>query len=313
MLPLPEAKSPPEAASLYQSLIVRRIAGRLRSTFRATWLPAAAAALLTTACATATAPTLERASLRAMPADVDVAAAVHVAALRAPLAAVVQAADVPVPEWLLQRLVVVVAGVYGGAEPGYLLWMRGVDVDPGMGAMLLLDPGWFYIDRPFPHFRSEDQAVMLTGSDSLLMTNLPLDRVERAFDTAEFVLPADIAITQEPLDLLLVIPDLAGAIRGLAADSPLSPLAERSQPEFTWVAGTAAADGLQFVGALRAPHEGVARVLAAVAGGSPVLTGVRLQADGVWVRLDGLMPFERMVDVAGILLNPQPAAAEDGL
>ena len=302
---------PQPAGLLYQPLAVRRIAGRLRPTAGPRWLPAAAAALLTAACATGP-PSLERANLSSMPADVDVAAAVHVAALRAPVTAVVRAADLPVPDWLLQRLVVVVAGVYGGAEPGYLFWMRGVRVDPGMGALLLLHPDWFYVDRPYPHYRSGGQAVLLTGRDSLVMTNLPLDRVERAFDVAEFALPAGVPMTQDRLDLLLVIPDLAAAIRGLAADSPLTPVTDRSQPEFTWVAGTAAADGLQLTGALRTPHAGVARVLAAAAGGSPALTGVRLRADGTWVRLDGQMPFERLIDAAGILLDVQgEGSAED--
>ncbi len=255
------------------------------------------------ACAT-TPPSLERASLSAMPADVDVAAAVHVAALRAPLTAVAEAADLPLPEWLLERLVVVVAGVYGGAEPGYLFWMRGVDVDPGMGALLLLHPDWFYVDQPYPHYRSRDRAVLLTGRDSLVMTNLPLDRVQRAFDAAEFMLPADVTIAQHPLDLLLVIPDLAGAIGELAADSPLSTVVGRSQPEFTWVAGVAAPDGLRLSGGLRTPLAGVARVLAAAAGRSPALAGVRLQADGVWVTFDGLMPFDRVIDVAGAMLDP---------
>lgn len=298
---------------LYQRLAERRIAGRLRSTFGFLWLPAAGAVLMTAACATPTPPSLERASIGAMPADVDVAAAVHVAALRAPLSEVVRTVDLPLPEWLLERLVVVVAGVYGGAEPGYLVWMRGVDVDPGMGALLLLHPDWFYVDRPYPHYRSGDRAVLLTGRDSLVMTNLPLRRVERAFDDAEFLLPAGVAITQQPLDLLLVIPDLTGAIVGLAADSPLSTLAERSRLEFTWVAGTAAPEGLRLSGALRTPHAGLARVLAAAAGRSPALTGVDLQADGTWVRLDGLMPFERMIDVAGVVLDlQQEGAAEAG-
>ena len=185
---------------MYQRLLERRIAGRL-------WSLAAGAVLMTAACAT-TPPSLARASLSAMPADVDVAVAVHVAALRAPLTEVVRAADLPLPEWLLERLVVVVAGVYGGAEPGYLFWMRGVAMDPGMGAQLLLSPDWFYVERPYPHYRSDDAAVVLLGRDSLVMTNLPLGRVQRAFDAEEFELPADVTIAQHPLDILLVIPDL---------------------------------------------------------------------------------------------------------
>lgn len=281
---------------LYQRLLDRRIAGRL-------WSLAAGAVLMTTACAT-TPPSLARASISAMPADVDVAVAVHVAVLRAPLAEVVRAADLPLPEWLLERLAVVIAGVYGGAEPGYLFWMRGVAMDPGMGAQLLLSPDWFYVERPYPHYRSDDAAVVLLGGDSLVMTNLPLGRVRRAFDAEEFVLPADVTIAQDPLDLLLVIPDLTGAIGELAADSPLRVLTESFPVEFTWVAGTAERDGLRLSGALDTPHAGLARVLAAAAGGSPALAGVRLQADGTWVRLDGLMRFERVIDAARIMLDP---------
>lgn len=290
---------------MYQRLLERRIAGRL-------WSLAAGAVLMTAACAT-TPPSLARASLSAMPADVDVAVAVHVAALRAPLTEVVRAADLPLPEWLLERLVVVVAGVYGGAEPGYLFWMRGVAMDPGMGAQLLLSPDWFYVERPYPHYRSDDAAVVLLGRDSLVMTNLPLGRVQRAFDAEEFVLPADVTIAQHPLDLLLVIPDLTGAIGELAADSPLSALTESFPAEFTWVAGTAERDGLRLSGALDTPHAGLARVLAAAAGGSPALAGVRLQADGTWVRLDGLMRFERVIDAARAMLDPQgPDREENG-
>lgn len=266
---------------------------------------------MTTACAT-TPPSLARASLSAMPADVDVAVAVHVAALRAPLAEVVRAADLPLPEWLLERLAVVIAGVYGGAEPGYLFWMRGVAMDPGMGAQLLLSPDWFYVERPYPHYRSDDAAVLLLGRDSLVLTNLPLDRVQRAFDAEAFELPANVTIAQDPLDLLLVIPDLTGAIGELAADSSLSALTESFPAGFTWVAGAAERDGLRLSGALDTPHAGLARVLAAAAGRSPALAGVRMQADGTWVRLDGLMRYERVIDVARTMIDPQGRDREDG-
>ncbi len=254
------------------------------------------------ACAT-TPPSFGRASLSAMPADVDVALAVRVPALRAPLAMVVEQAEVPLPEWLLERVVVAVAGVYVGVEPGYLIWMQGVDLDRGMAARLLISPEWFYRAEPYPHYRSTDAAALLPGGDVLVMTNLPLGRVQRAFDAQAFPLTADAAIKEGAVDLLLVVPDLAGTIVELAADSELAALAEAFPAEHVWVAGNAAGDGLALSGALSTGDPNLARLLAALAGRIPALADVRLQADGAWVRLAGLMRYEQIIGVASVMLD----------
>ncbi len=255
------------------------------------------------AAACASTPSLDRASLGAMPADVDVAVAAHVAALRAPLAAVVEEAEVPVPGWLFERLAVVVAGVYVGPEPGYLIWMRGVDLDRGMTALLLLSPDWFYVAAPFPHYRSADAAAWLPGGNVLVMTNLPLDRVQRAFDAAAFSLPADVTIEEGDVDFLLVVPDLTDAIDRLVPDSGLDLITEVFPTEDVWLAGTASADGLVIAGAMRTVDPNLARLLAAFASGQLTLADVRLRADGTWVRLAGLMRHDELTAVARTMLN----------
>ena len=277
------------------------------------WVPASlGAALMIVACAT-TPPSFGRASLSAMPADVDVALAVRVPALRAPLAAVVDEAEVPLPEWLFERVAVIVAGVYVGAERGYLIWMQGVDLDRGMAARLLISPEWFYVAEPYPHYRSADAAVLLPGGDVLVMTNLPLGRVQRAFDAEAFSLPAD-ATLDEGTDLLLVVPDLAGTIAVLAADSALGLLAEAFPAEDLWLAGNAAGDGLVASGALRTGDPNLARLLAALAGKIPGLADVLLRSDGTWVRLAGLMRYEHLIGVARVMLDPEgfrPAGTDE--
>jgi hypothetical protein len=291
---------------LYQRIIrrrtaTRRSAARLRSRFAWTRSFAAIGAAVIAACAST--PSLDRASLGAMPADVDVAVAAHVAALRAPLAAVVEEAKVPVPGWLLERLAFVIAGVYVGPEPGYLIWMRGVDLDRGMTARLLLSPDWFYVAAPFPHYRSADAAAWLPGGNVLVMTNLPLDRVQRAFDAAAFSLPDDVTIEEGDVDLLLVVPDLTGAIDRLVPDSGLDLVTEVFPTEDVWLAGTASADGLVIAGAMRTVDRNLARLLAAFAGGQLTLADVRLRADGTWVRLAGLMRHDELMAAARAMLN----------
>ena len=278
------------------------------------WLPASlGAVLMTTACATVP-PSLGGAGLSAMPADVDVAVVVRVPALRAPLAAVVDEAEVPLPEWLFERVAVVVAGVYVGAERGYLIWMQGVDLDRGMAARLLISPKWFYVAEPYPHYRSADAAVLLPGGDVLVMTNLPLGRVERAFDAEAFSLPADATLEEGTVDLLLVVPDVAGTIAVLAADSALGLLAEAFPAEDLWLAGTAAGDGLVASGALRTGDPNLARLLAALAGKIPGLADVLLRSDGTSVRLAGLMRYEHLIGVARVMLDPEgfrPAGTDE--
>ncbi|MCY4375076.1 MAG: hypothetical protein OXC31_15045 [Spirochaetaceae bacterium] len=272
------------------------------------------AAVMTAACAS-TPPSLARASLGAMPADVDVAVAARVAALRAPIAAVVEQAQVPVPGWLLERLAVVVAGVYVGAEPGYLIWMRGVALDRGMTARLLLSPDWFYVGAPFPHYRSADAAAWLAGGDVLVMTNLPLDRVQRAFDAEAFSLPADVAIEERDADVLLVVPDLTDAIDRMVPDSGLDLVTEVFPTQDVWLSGTASADGLVIAGAMRTVDRNLARLLAAFASGQLTLADVRLRADGTWVRLAGLMRHDELMDVARAMLNLEelgPAGGSEG-
>ena len=278
------------------------------------WLRASlGAVLMTTACATVP-PSLGGAGLSAMPADVDVAVVVRVPALRAPLAAVVDEAEVPLPEWLFERVVVVVAGVYVGAERGYLIWMQGVDLDRGMAARLLISPKWFYVAEPYPHYRSADAAVLLPGGDVLVMTNLPLGRVQRAFDAEAFSLPADATLEEGTVDLLLVVPDVAGTIAVLAADSALGLLAEAFPAEDLWLAGNAAGDGLVASGALRTGDPNLARLLAALAGKIPGLADVLLRSDGTWVRLAGLMRYEHLIGVARVMLDPEgfrPAGTDE--
>ena len=278
------------------------------------WLPASlGAVLMTTACATVP-PSLGGAGLSAMPADVDVAVVVRVPALRAPLAAVVDGAEVPLPEWLFERVAVVVAGVYVGAERGYLIWMQGVDLDRGMAARLLISPKWFYVAEPYPHYRSADAAVLLPGGDVLVMTNLPLGRVQRAFDAEAFSLPADATLEEGTVDLLLVVPDVAGTIAVLAADSALGLLAEAFPAEDLWLAGNAAGDGLVASGALRTGDPNLARLLAALAGKIPGLADVLLRSDGTWVRLAGLMQYEHLIGVARVMLDPEgfrPAGTDE--
>ena len=278
------------------------------------WLPASlGAVLMTTACVTVP-PSLGGAGLSAMPADVDVAVVVRVPALRAPLAAVVDEAEVPLPEWLFERVAVVVAGVYVGAERGYLIWMQGVDLDRGMAARLLISPKWFYVAEPYPHYRSADAAVLLPGGDVLVMTNLPLGRVQRAFDAEAFSLPADATLEEGTVDLLLVVPDVAGTIAVLAADSALGLLAEAFPAEDLWLAGTAAGDGLVASGALRTGDANLARLLAALAGKIPGLADVLLRSDGTWVRLAGLVRYENLIGVARFMLDPEgsrPAGTDE--
>ena len=278
------------------------------------WLPASlGVVLMTTACATVP-PSLGGAGLSAMPADVDVAVVVRVPALRAPLAAVVDDAEVPLPEWLFERVAVVVAGVYVGAERGYLIWMQGVDLDRGMAARLLISPKWFYVAEPYPHYRSADAAVLLPGGDVLVMTNLPLGRVQRAFDAEAFSLPADATLEEGTVDLLLVVPDVAGTIAVLAADSALGLLAEAFPAEDLWLAGNAAGDGLVASGALRTGDPNLARLLAALAGKIPGLADVLLRSDGTWVRLAGLMRYEHLIGVARVMLDPEgfrPAGTDE--
>ena len=278
------------------------------------WLRASlGAALMTTACVTVP-PSLGGAGLSAMPADVDVAVVVRVPALRAPLAAVVDEAEVPLPEWLFERVAVVVAGVYVGAERGYLIWMQGVDLDRGMAARLLISPKWFYVAEPYPHYRSADAAVLLPGGDVLVMTNLPLGRVQRAFDAEAFSLPADATLEEGTVDLLLVVPDVAGTIAVLAADSALGLLAEAFPAEDLWLAGNAAGDGLVASGALRTGDPNLARLLAALAGKIPGLADVLLRSDGTWVRLAGLMRYEHLIGVARVMLDPEgfrPAGTDE--
>ena len=293
---------------LYQRIVRRRTASprpaaRLRSRFTwPGWFAVIGAAVMTAACAS-TPPSLARVSLGAMPADVDVAVAARVAAVRAPLTAVVEEAEVPVPEWLLERLAVVVAGVYVGPEPGYLIWMRGVDLDRGMTARLLLSPDWFYVAAPFPHYRSADAAAWLVGGDVLVMTNLALDRVQRAFDAEAFSLPADVAIEERDADVLLVVPDLTQAIDRMVPDSGLDLVTEVFPTEDVWLAGTASADGLVIAGAMRTVDRNLARLLAAFASGQLTLAEVRLRADGTWVRVAGLMRQEELMDVARAMLD----------
>ena len=288
---------------LYQRIVGRRTASPLRSRFaRLRSFAVIGAALMTAACAT-TPPSLARASIGAMPADVDVAVAARVAALRAPLAAVVEEAQVPVPEWLLARLAVVVAGVYVGPEPGYVIWMRGVDLDRGMTARLLLSPDWFYVSAPFPHYRSADAAAWLVGGDVLVMTNLPLDRVRRAFDAEAFSLPADVAVQERDADVLLVVPDLTEAIDRMVPDSGLDLVTEVFPTGDVWLAGTVSDEGLVISGAMRTVDRNLARLLAAFASGQLTLADVRLRADGSWVRLAGLMRHEELMAVARAMLD----------
>lgn len=250
-----------------------------------------------------------------MPADVDVAVAARVTALRAPLAAVVEEARVPLPEWLLERLDVVVAGVYVGAEPGYLIWMRGVYLDRGMTARLLLSPDWFYAAEPFPHYRSADVAALLPGGDVLVMTNLPLDHVQRAFDAEAFSLPADAAMEEGAVDLLLVVPDLTEAVDEMVPDSGLDLVTEVFPTEDVWLTGTASDEGLVVFGAMRTVDRNLARLLAAFAAGQLTLADVRLRADGAWVRLAGLMRHDELIAVARAMLNLEtlgPAREAEG-
>ncbi len=261
-----------------------------------------AAAAMTAACASMP-PSVARASLDAMPADVDVAVAARVAALRGPIAAVVEEAQVPVPGWLLERLAVVVAGVYVGPEPGYLIWMRGVDLERGMTARLLLSPDWFYVGAPFPHYRSGGAAAWLAGGDVLVMTNLPLDRVQRAFDAEGFSLPADVTVEEGDADVLLVVPDLTEAVDRMVPDSGLDLVTEVFPTEDVWVAGVASDDGLVISGAMRTVDRNLARLLAAFASGQLTLADVRLRADGARVRLAGLMRHEELMAVARAMLD----------
>ena len=293
----------------YQRIVerrtARRVAARLRSALAVLRSPAAVGAVLLIAACATTPPSLGRASLSAMPADVDVAVAARVAALRAPLATVVEEAEVPVPAWLLERAVVVVAGVYVRTEPGYLIWMQGVDLNPGLSARLLISPEWFFVAEPYPHYRSVDAAVLLPGRDVLLITNLPLDRVQRAFDAEAFALPADATIDEAGADLLVAVPDLAGTIVELAADSRLGLLADAFPAKNVWLTGTAVSDGIVVSGALRTEDRNLARLLAALAGKILTFQDVRLQADGAWVRLSGLMRYDELIDGARVMLDPE--------
>ena len=305
---------------LYQRIVGWRTAARraaARHRFQSAWLrsfAAIGAAVMIAACAS-TPPSLVRGSLGAMPADIDVAVAARVAVLRAPLAAVVEEAQVPVPGWLIERLAVVVAGVYVGAEPGYLIWMRGVELDRGLTARLLLSPDWFYVADPFPHYRSADAAAWLPGGDVLVMTNLPLQRVQRAFDAEAFSLPAGVTIEEGDVDILLVVPDLTDAIDRMVPDSGLDLVTEVFPTEDVWLAGTASADGLVIAGAMRTVDRNLARLLAAFATGQLTLADVRLRADGTWVRLSGLMRHDELLDVARAMVNLEelgPAGGSEG-
>ena len=215
-----------------------------------------------------------------------------------------------VPAWLLERTLVVVAGVYLSTEPGYLIWLQGVDLNPGLSARLLISPSWFFVADPYPHYRSVDAAVLLSGRDVLLITNLPFDRVQRAFDAEAFALPPDAMIDEGASDLLVAVPDVSGTIIELVADSSLALLAEAFPAWDMWLSGTAQRDGIVAAGALRAEDPNLARLLAALAAKILALPDVRLQADGAWVRLSGLIRYDELIKAARLMLDPERSYPE---
>jgi hypothetical protein len=129
--------------------------------------------------------------------------------------------------------------------------------------------------------------------------------VQRAFDAEAFALPADATIDEAGADLLVAVPDLAGTIVELAADSRLGLLADAFPAKNVWLTGTAVSDGIAVSGALRTEDRNLARLLAALAGKILTFQDVRLQADGAWVRLSGLMRYDELIDGARVMLDPE--------
>ena len=249
-----------------------------------------------------------------MPADVDLAAEARVGPLREPLATVAEEVGIPVPAWLLARAAVVRAGVYAGPQPGYLIWIKGEDLDAGMRARLVLSPDWFYVTEPFPHFRSVDAAALMPGADVLVLTNLPLQSVLDAFAADAFPLPAAAASAEGAADLLLIVPDLTAALEGLAADSRLDGLAAAFGLHDLWLSGTTSADGLHIEGAAGTGGPRLARILAALAARTPALADLRLQPDGASVTLWGVIGYEPLINAARAVLGPAEVGelGEDG-
>ena len=72
-----------------------------------------------------------------------------------------------------------------------------------------------------------------------------------------------------------------------------------------WLSGTAQNDGIVGTGAVRADDENLARLLAALASKVLALPDIRLQAEGSWVKVSGLMPYSELIDAASVVLDPE--------
>lgn len=242
-----------------------------------------------------------------MPDDVDLAVAARVPPLREPLATSFRELGSPVPTWLQERVTEVRAGLYAGPRPAYLIWIKGTALDAGMRARLLLSPDWFYVSEPFPHFRSVDSAAVLPGNDVLILTNLLLANVLKAFAAGAFSIPAAAASEEETADLLLIVPDLTAALAGLASDSGLDGMTARFGTDNLWLFGAAADGGLDLSAEVGTGDKGVARILEVFGGRAPALEELRLQAQGTALTLSGLMPYDQLIGVALLVLGPARA------
>lgn len=250
--------------------------------------------LLTGACAT-TPPSFRGSGLSELPADTNIAFAARVPALREPIAAIVDEAGVSLPKWLLERVSMLHVGIYAGSQIGYLAWIKGENLDGGLKARLLLSPDWLYVSRPFAHFRSVHSAVLLPGDDVLVLTNLPLGHVLASYEAEAFTIPLAAAAAATAADIILIVPDLTEAVRGLAADSGLDTLTEAFRINDFWVSATTSAEAISISGAFGTGDPRLARLLVALAGRISTLADVRLQADEASVTLAGLMRYEELI------------------
>ncbi len=288
---------------MYQQIVKRVMANWLRSKLSIVVVSGAiSVALVIPGCATSPSSFVGD-GLEAMPVDSEVLIAVSGPLLTESFAAVVEEVAQPIPDWLIGRVVMLRVGIVDGLEPVYLISISGAGIDHGIRAQLLISPDWFYVMKPFPHFRSVHAAALLPGEDVIVLTNLPLDYALNAVNEGAFVLPPGVEAVEDRADLLLIIPDPVPMLTTYAPESGLDSLVSTFGVRDLWIAGTSLPDGLEIEGAFDTPDARLSRLIVMLASQRQQLAGIRLQSEEASVTLQGVMGYREIVELVGPLLG----------